>query len=91
MWVADRRNSTSLLELLRDIRELLDREIEVEWGAERLADQRWYVADTSKIESWLGWVPSTSIQAGLRALRDWYRERPTLVGKSVTESEVQVA
>ncbi len=80
-------NSTSLLELLRDIGELVGHPVEIEWSAERLADQRWYVADTGKISARLGWAPRTSIQEGLRALRDWYLQRPALVA----QSEVQVA
>lgn len=89
------RNSTSLLELLRSIGDLIGREVDVEWGAERLADQRWYVADTAKIMARLGWSPSTSISEGLRALHDWYLGRPELVaplsGTSHEHSAVQVA
>ncbi len=80
-------NSTSLLELLRDIGELVGHPVDIEWSAERLADQKWYVADTSKISARLGWAPHTSIGEGLRTLRDWYLQRPALVA----QSEVQVA
>ena len=88
-------NSTSLIELVRQIGELLGREVAVEWAPERLADQKWYVADTSKIEARLGWKPATTIASGLRSLRDWHLQRPGLVAHSfphsVSESQVQVA
>src|SRR6185312_4723478 len=80
-------NSTSLLELIAQLRSLVGSSVKVEWGSERLADQRWYVADTSKIRKALGWTPKTSIWQGLRALYAWYLERPALVERA----EAQVA
>lgn len=80
-------NSTSLLELLDEIKQLTGNPVDVDWGPERLADQKWYVADTRKIRALLGWSPSVSIREGLRALRDWYLERPALVA----QTEAQVA
>lgn len=80
-------NSTSLLELLGEIRLLTGNAIEIEWGPERLADQKWYVADTSKIRRTLGWSPQVAVREGLRSLHNWYLGRPVLV----TQSEVQVA
>ncbi len=80
-------NSTSLLELIDQLRVLTGNPVEIDWGPERLADQHWYVADTSKIQTLLGWSCSVRIREGLRALRDWYLERPALVA----ESQVQVA
>ena len=80
-------NSTSLLELIEEIKQLTAGPVYVDWGPERLADQKWYVADTRKIRSLLGWTTSVSIRQGLRTLRDWYLERPALVA----QSEAQVA
>lgn len=80
-------NSTSLLELIAQIRLLIGGPVQIEWGPERLADQRWYVADSSKFRSLLGWKPEVSIRQGLRALYDWYREHPSLVERA----EAQVA
>ncbi len=78
-------NSTSLLELIAHLNMLVGTRIEIEWGAERLADQRWYVADTSKIRNVLGWRPRVGIRQGLRALYDWYSKRPSLVGQAAAE------
>jgi CDP-paratose 2-epimerase len=78
-------NSTSLLELLAQLEMLVGNPIQIDWGAERLADQRWYVADTSKICDLLGWTPQVSIQQGLRALYDWYLERPSLIAHAAAQ------
>jgi CDP-paratose 2-epimerase len=75
-------NSTSLLELLDEIQRLTARPLFINWGAERLGDQKWYVADTSKIRNKLGWTPATSIRDGIRTLYDWYRQHPWLVEQS---------
>jgi CDP-paratose 2-epimerase len=80
-------NSTSLLELLAQLRSLVGGPVTIEWGPERLADQRWYVADTSKIRKTLGWSPTTTIRDGLKALYRWYLERPALI----EHAEAQVA
>ncbi|MBV9612611.1 MAG: GDP-mannose 4,6-dehydratase, partial [Acidobacteriaceae bacterium] len=80
-------NSTSLLELIEEMRLLTGNPIEIEWSDERLGDQKWYVADTAKIRHLLAWAPTVSIREGLRALHEWYLERPSLVARA----EVQVA
>jgi CDP-paratose 2-epimerase len=81
------RNSASLVELISEIELLTGSSVTVDRGPERLADQRWFVADTSKIRNLLGWSPRTSIREGLRALQNWYVGRPSLLA----QSEVQVA
>jgi CDP-paratose 2-epimerase len=80
-------NSTSLLELIAQLRLLVGGSVPVEWGPERLADQHWYVADTSKIREALAWTPNVNIRQGLRALHAWYLDRPTVVERA----EAQVA
>lgn len=80
-------NSTSLLELIAQLRLLVGSSVSVEWGPERLADQRWYVANTAKIRKALGWRPSTGIRQGLTALYEWYLKHPAFVGRP----EAQVA
>ena len=66
------QNSTSLVELISEIEALTGSSVVVNHGPERLADQRWFVADTSKIRNLLGWSPRISIREGLRALQKWY-------------------
>jgi CDP-paratose 2-epimerase len=79
--------STSLLDLLHHIRLLIGSPVATEWGPERLADQRWFVADTSKIRDILSWRPTIDIPSGLRRLFDWYQARPSLI----EHAAVQVA
>lgn len=81
------KNSASLLEVLREIHDLTGNSVSIEWGAERLADQRWYVADTSKIRHILGWRPKIGIREGIRDLHRWYLDRPSLAART----QVQVA
>ena len=78
-------NSTSLIELISEIRVLVGSDPSIEWGPERLGDQRWYVADTAKIRKLLGWTPQVNIRDGLQLLRAWYLERPALVGHAETQ------
>lgn len=80
-------NSSSLLELIDEIRELTKTGVDIEWGAERLADQKWFVADTELAHETFGWSPCIGISEGLRRLYDWYLERPSLV----EQHAVQVA
>jgi CDP-paratose 2-epimerase len=80
-------NSSSLIELIGEIEALTGASVTVDHGPERLADQRWFVADTSKIRHLLGWSARTSIREGLRILQNWYLERPSLLA----QTEVQVA
>lgn len=80
-------NSTSLIELMEEIRSLAGNRVDTDWGPERLGDQRWYVSNTSKIQQLLGWRPTTSIREGLCALYNWYLARPELVA----QAEAQVA
>ena len=80
-------NSISLLELIKHIENLTGFRAEISRGAERLADQKWYIANTTKIRDALGFTPMVNIQAGLQRLRNWYLERPWLI----LQSEVQVA
>ncbi len=78
-------NSSSLIELIDQIRVLTDSSVTIERGAERIGDQRWFVADTSKIRNLLGWAPKISIRDGLRALLNWYLERPALIAQSAVQ------
>jgi CDP-paratose 2-epimerase len=73
------RNTTSLLDLLDRIRALIGSPVAIEWGPERLADQKWFVANTSKARDLLGWTPVIGIEEGLRKLYDWYQSQPSLL------------
>lgn len=64
-------NTISLLELLDLITELHGGELSIEFEDWRAADQRYYVADTSKFAGVTGWRPKVGVREGVRRLYDW--------------------
>ena len=78
-------NSTSLLDLIRQVESLTDRPVRIDWGEQRLGDQCWFVADSSKFRHRFGWRPEVNIREGLRRLHSWYVQRPAAVGRSVVQ------
>jgi CDP-paratose 2-epimerase len=75
-------NSVSLLEVISRIKNITGNSLHIERGPERLGDQRWYMANTSKAQRVLGWQPAVSVQKGLRNLINWYNSRPALIQQS---------
>jgi CDP-paratose 2-epimerase len=67
-------NSTSLVELLHLIGELVGERPPIRAEPWRRADQRYYVSDTRKFRHQTGWAPRTSIRAGLGALLEWFAD-----------------
>jgi len=66
-------NSISLLELLDLLAELHGGDISVRFENWRAADQRYYVADTSKFSGLTGWAPRVPVHEGVRRLYEWIR------------------
>jgi CDP-paratose 2-epimerase len=66
-------NSISLLELLDLLTEVHGGDISVRFEDWRAADQRYYVADTSKFSGLTGWRPRVPVQEGVRRLYEWIR------------------
>jgi CDP-paratose 2-epimerase len=66
-------NTISLLELIEQLHEFNVRP-ELVFSAWRIGDQKYYVSDTRKFQTATGWVPRTSLKAGLRALHHWLLE-----------------
>jgi CDP-paratose 2-epimerase len=64
-------NTLSLLELLELIEGLGCPPPTVSFAAERAGDQRWFVADTSRLRGATGWRPGVDVELGLRMLHDW--------------------
>ncbi len=65
------RNAVSLLQLLAEIETLTGRPIEIEMADWRTGDQRYFVADTSRLEKQLGWRSAVQWQAGVLHLAQW--------------------
>ena len=66
-------NSISLLELLDLLAELHGGDVSVRFENWRAADQRYYVADTSKFSGLTGWAPRVPVHEGVRRLYEWIR------------------
>ncbi|HKG47898.1 MAG TPA: NAD-dependent epimerase/dehydratase family protein [Pyrinomonadaceae bacterium] len=66
-------NSISLLELLDLLAELHGGDVSVRFEEWRAADQRYYVADTSKFSRLTGWQPRVPVHEGVRRLYEWLR------------------
>jgi CDP-paratose 2-epimerase len=63
----------SLRELLAMIERLCGRRPELDHGAWRAGDQRYYVSDTSAFTAATGWEPRVDPRSGIEALHDWLR------------------
>ena len=66
-------NSISLLELLDLLAEVNGGDVSVRFEDWRAADQRYYVADTSKFSRLTGWTPRVPVHEGVRRLYEWIR------------------
>jgi CDP-paratose 2-epimerase len=54
----------------------------------RAADQRWYVSDTRKLRSAVGWAPKVAVAEGIARLHAWLRAAtPGPVGQALTEAQ----
>ncbi len=64
-------NAVSLRQVLQEIADVTGRAPVVEHDEWRTGDQLWFVADTRKLESRIGWKPRTDWREGLRNLALW--------------------
>ncbi len=64
--------SISMIDLLRMIEEMLDRQATIEYGPFHPADMMNNLADVSKARRVLGWEPKFTLRKGVRNLVDWY-------------------
>lgn len=81
-------NSVSVLEVIELIREATGKPVQINFGPWRTGDQRYYVSDTRKFSDCTGWIPTVSVDAGLRSLIRWYTENHFVPGQAKIQSEV---
>jgi CDP-paratose 2-epimerase len=67
----------SLLELLELIADLGCPRPLVSFADERAGDQRWYVADTTRLRVATGWRPAVDVETGLEELHRWLASSPS--------------
>ncbi|MGN6549529.1 MAG: SDR family NAD(P)-dependent oxidoreductase [Pararhizobium sp.] len=65
------QNAVSLSLVLQEIRHLIRGDVALEHGDWRAGDQLFFVADTRKLETSLGWRATVGWRDGLRRLADW--------------------
>ena len=72
---------TSLNQLIGKLNQILGSQLEPMYEPARKGDVRDSVADISKAQTMLGYSPTTSLEAGLRRVVDWYRSGSDAVHK----------
>ena len=73
----------SLLDLVRTLQGILDRQIEPTFGPAREGDVRDSQADITKAKRLLGFAASVSLEEGLRRTVEWYKTSPQSHAKVV--------
>lgn len=68
------RNAVSLREVIREIGDVVGREVTLKHGEWRKGDQLWFVADTRRLEQAVGWRAAISWREGVRDLAEWLIE-----------------
>jgi CDP-paratose 2-epimerase len=64
-------NAMSLLDVVDLIGELNGARPKIRWDDWRVADQRWYVSDTSVFTELTGWEPQVRAGRGIASLYEW--------------------
>ena len=72
----------SLIDLYYKLCELLDKDIEPEFGPERLGDIRHSNADITRARKMLGYDPKWSFERGIEATIEWYQKTAVRSGVS---------
>jgi len=67
-------NAISLLELIKFLKEFFAYEVPVTFSDLRSGDQKFYVTDTRKAKTILGWEPTCSKKEGLEHLISWAKQ-----------------
>jgi CDP-paratose 2-epimerase len=68
------RNAVSLLEVLDLIEHVIGPLAPTIFAETRVADQPYYISDTSSFTAATGWRPRVSIEEGIQKLAEWLRE-----------------
>jgi CDP-paratose 2-epimerase len=79
-------NAVSLNLVLGEISRILRRDIEVLHADQRIGDQRYFVADTRRLQTALGWRAKIGWRRGIGDLADWLSRNR--IGETVQERSV---
>lgn len=75
------RNTISLLECIKIIEEVTNKETVTQFKPDRLGDLRYFVCDIRKVENKLGWQPKVLPREGISLLSEWINENSNLFKK----------
>jgi len=73
-------NTTSLLEFLDKVYEILGKKPEFTFKDWRPSDQKVYITDTEKVKKVLNWYPKVGVEEGIARLCDWVKANKTIFG-----------
>jgi CDP-paratose 2-epimerase len=68
------KNSLSLLELFKELENMLSIKVKYEKIEVRKSDQRVFIADTKKAETIFNWKPDVSARAGIQEMINWLND-----------------
>ena len=88
-WGGGPGNAVSLLTLVEEIGRIIGRAPRVEFADWRPGDQRWFVADTGKVDAALALRPRKGWRQGVRDLAAWLAEERGLASGIVRAPEMQ--
>ena len=72
------KNTTSLLELIEEIRQVTGRRLQFKTDDRRPGDQLVYITDSSKLQSDTGWEPKVRVRQTLTNMYEWWRKNREL-------------
>ena len=90
-WGGGPGNAVSLLTLVEEIGRIIGRAPEVEFADWRPGDQRWFVADTGRIDAALGLPARKDWRDGVRDLAEWLGSERTIAPVAEMERWQQAA
>ena len=68
------RHSISLMELIKMLTKIMNKDILYQFAAVRPGDQKVYISNTEKIKNLLGWEPEVSVETGIKNTLEWTQE-----------------
>ena len=72
------KNTLSLIELLNILKELTNKDANLNLADWRPADQKVYVSDVSKVKALLNWAPKVNPTSGVKRLVEWVSKKPDM-------------
>lgn len=82
-------NTTSLLELMREIEEVTGRRLQYTVDEQRPGDQLVYITDFSKLRTETGWEPKVGVHQTVGSMYEWWRKNRQLFPRESAATATQ--